>query len=290
MRRLFPLLLALLVLSGCGTAPSTEPLPEEPEAVFALPETERLKPLSAPGIVAEGRTPAEDYDLPASMGEREDYWHNMRRWVDEGVAALLAEASGACFYGLPRTEDAHETTLIRWGDSAAEFDWAFSTPRAFPPEMYCFDFDRDEADELIVLCYSGSGTGVSVYDLHVVERNNDGTLTDYSTFCYAEGGNPLWEGVSSLLRLERLGGRAFLILGRELAEVDPAALPEEDRQPFTGSIIQFEVFPEEGRIQFWGGVDVFPTSYVADISAEVAYQDGVFTLSDFHLYENLGEY
>lgn len=289
MRKLLFLTLALLVLGGCGTpVPEVpEPPPEEPpaEEALSLPETWQLEPLSAPGIVTEGREPEEGREPVIPVGDR-DYHRNMMRWVYEGEAALLAEAPGAYFYALPRTEEHPETALIRWGESAAEFDWLFATPRQFLPEMYCFDLDGDGEDELVALCYSGSGTGVSVYDLHVVEKNEDGTLTDYSTFRYAEGGNPLWEGVSSLLRLERAGDRTFLILGRELAEVDSAALPEEDREPFTGSTIQFEVFPDERRIRFWGGVDVFPASYVADLSADAAYQDGVFTLSNFHLYGN----
>lgn len=284
MRKLLFLTLALLILSGCG-ARAPEPPPEEPEEMFSLPETRQLEPLSAPGIVTEGREPAESYEIPPVKG-KPDYFGNMMRWVHENTAELLAEAPGAYFYALPRTEEPPETALILWGESAAEFDWCFSTPRMFLPEMYCFDLDGDGEDELVVLCYSGSGTGVSVWDLHVVEKNEDGTLTDYSTFYYAEGGNPLWEGVSSLLRLERAGDRAFLLLGWELAEVDSAALPEEDRAPSVGDTIQFEVFPEERRVRFWGGVDVRPTHYIADISAGVTYQDGIFTLSDFHLYGN----
>ena len=68
--------------------------------------------------------------------------------------------------------------------------------------------------------------------------------------------------------------------------MDSAALPEEDRAPSIGDTIQFEVFPEECRVRFWGGVDVVPTWYIADISAGVTYQDGIFTLSGFHLYGN----
>ena len=56
---LFLLPLAMLVFSGCS-APvpaQPEPPPEGPEEIFSLPETRRLEPLSAPGIVTEGREP-----------------------------------------------------------------------------------------------------------------------------------------------------------------------------------------------------------------------------------------
>jgi len=288
LRTLLPVLLALLLLTACGTdaKPAMEVL-EVP--AFSLPETADAEPVSAPAVVTEGRAPAEDYDLPPSPAAVQEHpRYNMERWASGGVIELLAEApeADAAFYGLPYSQDAQETALIRWGDSLAEFDWDFATPRMFPPRMAAMDLEGDGENELAVLTYTGSGTGVSVWDLHVVEKNEDGTLTDYSTFYYAEGGNPLWEGVSSLLRLERAEDRAFLILGRELAEVDSAALPEEDRAPSVGDTIQFEVFPEECRIRFWGGVDVVPTWYIADLSADVAYRDGVFTLSNFHLYGN----
>ena len=45
-------------------------------------------------------------------------------WLRGGTIGLLAEApeAGAAFYGLPYSENAHETALIRWGDSLAELE------------------------------------------------------------------------------------------------------------------------------------------------------------------------
>ena len=58
---LFLLPLAMLVFSGCSVPvpAQPEPPPEGPEEIFSLPETRRLEPLSAPGIVTEGREPEE---------------------------------------------------------------------------------------------------------------------------------------------------------------------------------------------------------------------------------------
>ena len=47
------------------------------------------------------------------------------------------------------------------------------------PRLRQVDADGDGAEELAVVCCYGSGTGVSIEQLHIVEKNEDGTLTDY---------------------------------------------------------------------------------------------------------------
>ena len=279
--RLGSLFLVLLLLTACGTdaKPAMEVL-EVP--AFSLPETADAEPVSAPAVVTEGRAPAEDYDLPPSLAAaQEKPRYNMERWASGGVIELLAEApeADAAFYGLPYSQDAQETALIRWGDSLAEFDWYFATPRMFPPRMAAMDLDGDGEHELAVLTYTGSGTGVSVYDLHVLEKNPDGTLTDY-----AMPGSLWQEQVPPLLRFVQTGGRNFLILGRELLEIDTDYIPEDGTAPSTGWIADFRLLPEERAVQLLGAVDLWKTTnYVADYTANVGYRDGVFTLSQFHL-------
>lgn len=281
MRTLLPVLLALLLLTACGTdaKPAMEVL-EVP--AFSLPETADAEPVSAPAVVTEGRAPAEDYDLPPSPAAVQEHpRYNMELWASGGVIELLAEApeADAAFYGLPYSQDAQETALIRWGDSLAEFDWYFATPRMFPPRMAAMDLEGDGENELAVLTYTGSGTGVSVYDLHVLEKNPDGTLTDY-----AMPGSLWQEQVPPLLRFVQTGGRNFLILGRELLEIDTDYIPEDGTAPSTGWIADFRLLPEERAVQLLGAVDLWKTTnYVADYTANVGYRDGVFTLSQFHL-------
>ena len=173
MKRITPLLLVLVLLTACGTKPETVMEVLEVPA-FSLPETAEAEPISAEAAVTEGRAPAEDYDLPVPREfspENRQMRYDIDGWLRGGTIGLLAEApeAGAAFYGLPYSENAHETALIRWGDSLAEFDWDFLTPRRFLPRMAVMDLDGDGKDELIVLTYVGSGTGVSIYDLHVLE-------------------------------------------------------------------------------------------------------------------------
>lgn len=288
------LLLLLLVLPACGKSPiggkdsaaNPENLADKPKTeTVSLPETRPAEPVSAPAVVTEGRKPAENYDLPPSPEpSKREYRYDIERWISGGVIGLLAEAPDAAFYALPYTEGERQTALIRWGDSLAEFDWDFLTPRRFLPRMACFDIDGDQEDELMVLCYTGSGTGVSIYDLHILEKNPDGNLTDYAM------PESLWrEQVSGMLRLDGIGGRFFLSLGRELVEIIPgdAQITEGKEGPSTGWIADFRFLPEENALVLEGAVDLWHlTNYVASYTSSVCYADGMFTLTDFHLYSS----
>ena len=291
---LLPEVLALLVLAGCGgqaASPPPEPMTaqeQEPPAAVqetVLPETEALEPLTAPAVVTEGRTPVEQYDLPVGR----HYHANMMNWAGgngESIA-LLAEDSGAdaAFYGVE-----WDTALIRWGDSQAEFDWLFATPRQYLPELYCFDLDGDWEDELVVLCYSGSGTGVSIYDLHVVEKDPDGTLTGYTL------PRNVFSQLSERISIFTSGGSTYAILGTELVDLTGFTENGADIQGLAlGDIVYYDVNPESAEgydirllAGAWAESDYFPptAAYMADLDALVTYEDGVFTLSRIHLNGN----
>lgn len=272
--QLLPLLLALAFLSGCGAT-----APAEVEVV-SLPESRRLEPIFAPAIVTEGREPAEDYELPSSMA---DPRYNAEGWIRGGVVGFLAEApeADAAFYAAPYQANADSPALIRWGDSLAEFDWDFLTPRTILPRMFCSDVDGDWEDELVVICYVGSGTGVSIEELHILEGNSDGTLTAYT---FPES---LWqEELPKLFDAAELDGRCFVMLGRELVEFDGEGLDLESAS--SGMIAGFST-EDWGGLRFRGAFCLSPPDsaapcYVAETSAEILYQDGVFTLQGFHLY------
>lgn len=280
---LFPLTLFMLaVLAGCET-----PTPEEPEALpdkspaeaVFLPEPRRLEPLSAPAVVTEGRAPAENYDLPSSIT---DPRYNPEGWIHGGVVGFLAEApeADAAFYAVPYQANGESPALIRWGNSLAEFDWAFLTPRTILPRMKCFDVDGDREDELIVICYIGSGTGVSIEELHILEKGPDGTLTAY-TFPTC-----LWqEQLPALFATAEPGGRAFAILGHELVELQDGNLDLDTAS--SGLIAGFSI-EEWGGLRFQGAFCMSHKGsaapcYVAETSAGILYRDGMFTLTQIHL-------
>lgn len=49
------------------------------------------------------------------------------------------------------------------------FDWIYLTPRFILPEMNVGDFDKDGKEELSIILYVASGTGIAVEELHIIE-------------------------------------------------------------------------------------------------------------------------
>ena len=209
LKKLFPALLALALLTGCGgdryTLKTTIRVPTGDDA----PVTSPAQPISAPAVVTEGRVPLEDDTLPV---EKTD----MSVW-DMDTTALLAETEDGtgAFYGTP-----NGTALLQWDGSLAEFDWNFVTSHRVPPQVWCFDADGDGQEEMVVTCYWGGGTGVSIYALHVVEKNQDGSLTDYCLPDTLYG-----EQLSALLSTAAVGDCTYAVLGNELVDIT-RQLPE----------------------------------------------------------------
>lgn len=291
MKNLLPVLLALVLLTGCGSGSAgvigradgpAETMADETGAVPLL-ETAPARPISAPAVVTEGRMPAKEYDLPGEVAD-------MMEWGGRSPVAKLAELpeQDAAIYGVAKEQGT--AMLLRWGDSLAEFDWNYGGPQIAGPQLRYWDVDDDGQDEVVLVNHIGSGTGVSLDELHIVEKQEDGTLTDY---VFPE---KLWgEQLASLLGTAAVSGRTFAVLGEELVDITrhlPEGLePEALRGLGTGSIARFETDCSDGTdIRFSGSAcldaDGFYYCYVADLSADVSYADGVYTLSNFHLDSN----
>ena len=279
MKRLLPALLALTLLSGCGAR----------ETASSLPETSPAQQISAPAVVTEGREPEEDDDLSAALDGFSEWMHNST--LDQNSVGLLAELpeQDVALYGV-RDHRGDDRALLRWEDSLAEFDWNFGGPLTVEPRLWCWVADDDGQDEVVLVNHVGSGTGVSIEELHIVEKNEDGTLADYA---FPE---ELWrDQLSALLTLVKGNNRVWVSLGRELVDITsqlPENLePETLRGLGTGNVAGFDTdWPRGADIRFSGSVcldaDGYNSWYVADISAYVSYAGGVFTLSDLHLNSN----
>lgn len=297
MKTLFPALLALVLLTGCGrdyyTLETTLSVPtgeDIPQVSTALPETSPVGAISAPAVVTEGREPTEKFDLPAEVVDIDAWRDHSSRRDDMPVGKLIElPEKDVALYGVGVYPAGGSVAWLRWGDSLAEFDWKFGGPRMVMPALWCFDADSDGQEEVVAVTCGGIGTGLSISELHIVEKSEDGTLTDY---CLSRD---LFDELSSVMRTEAVSGRAFAVLGTELVDFTKR-LPEDadlaDMEGLVaGDIVYFEIMPDSdwgAYIRFRGSAwldGIFPSmvGYVVDMTANVAYENGGFTLSEIHL-------
>ena len=270
----------LLTLTACGKKkvesepPAPPPVTEEPtvEIPVELIPVETVE-IAADGV--EGRLPGGDYDLPEEVIPMID-------WQWSGAVALLAEEGDVAFYAVEGKESS--PALLRWGDSQAEFDWWYSTPQAIEPELWVYDIDGDGETEVVVDCYGGSGTGVSMEFLYVVEKEEDGTLVSYEL---------PWQAVAKALNQQlqtvNLADRIYAALGRELVDIsaDLENIETEQANVCLGQVVSYRPL-EDGLTCRFGvvaegeGIPIL-SLYVAEIEGEVRYGSGVFTLENLHL-------
>ena len=291
MRKALLMALACLLLAGCGgTGEALENAAPE-ETANTLPATAPVEPISAPAVVTEGQAPEKAYELPTEVMSLQSWVEDQAERPDVAVCLLAEDPEKAAALYLVE-ENSERTLLIRWEDSLAEFSWSLGGPLLVNPQFHCWDVDSDGQDEVIVINSIGSGTGVSVDELHVVEKSQDGTLTDN---CFPA---PLWQDdLSGLLSAAVIGNRTYAILGTELVDItaDAAYGDPETLQYGTGSIANFSASPPAeasgGVLSFRGAFLIawegHPSgAYVADTTADISYENGTFTLSEFHLDSN----
>lgn len=119
--------------------------------------------LSGCGNEAKAVNGAMDIDLLSLPTEMVD----PMEWSDDPEAIyLLAKLPEEDIYLYGLGDKSH--VLLRQGEQRALLDWEYITPRLILPEMHFADYDGDGGKELAVVLYVGSGTGVSIEELHIV--------------------------------------------------------------------------------------------------------------------------
>lgn len=68
------------------------------------------------------------------------------------------------------------------GDNGQFFDWDFSRSGRYPPKIFTGDFDNDGVEDIAITIHVGSGTGVSVEELHLLRFMEDDYLPRYNEY------------------------------------------------------------------------------------------------------------
>ena len=209
--------------------------------------------MSGPEETAEGSAAALaiQAEQPAS-GSDEPFRSYLLASVPEQRIYLFAEENGVTLHA---------------GDLSREYAWGYMTPQGIEPVLHVADFDGDGKDELAVILYIGSGTGVSVDELHVVELDD---LRDYP-----------------LLEEEYRPQVDQAIAGLKSSSAIPARYA--DQKISFGNWISYEKTEAGLRMSIGAGTvtqdDPMP-DYIGELIADVNYRDGKYALTAFRFEED----
>lgn len=241
------LALATLIVATSGCAPKAEAV----DGAMAIPLT----------------------DLPQEMVDP-------AQWSDDPQDIyLLAQLVEDDIYLYGMNDNAH--VLLRQGEQRALLEWQYLTPRLILPEMKFADFDGDGGKELAVILYTGSGTGISIEELHIVTWQGN-TATDH---CYQaqDYQKEMLEQVKWLYDAEN--SKATLHCGYldvYLTEQAGSHYDEVEGLAAFGDQVDFEV-TENDKIKVKFAVGLSRTGwdmpdYIGEITAQVVYRNGKFAI------------
>ena len=178
---------------------------------------------------------------------------------------------------------ADDGVILKQGDRLCTFDWSYLTPRFILPILHSGDYDGDRTEELMIVLYVGSGTGVSIQELHILEPESEQLYRDirFEPSDYIEQLNS-----SIKYSYDQETKLTFMIDGTEYEYDTPEFFEEYTFESIGyGDIISFE-YMDGIKLTADPGfsfVGVAPPVYFGSVKAEVIYQDATFRLADFKI-------
>ncbi|MCR8659877.1 hypothetical protein [Paenibacillus endoradicis] len=207
----------------------------------------------------------------------------------------VAEISGGNIY-MDITETGEY--MLQINDQSYTYNWTGMTPRGILPSMALEDFDRDGQDELAVILYVGSGTGISISELHMLEINQVGDVQQVYEYLYQPDQyiSELQEKASIRLFEQASLLKGELAFGENSFEVDLQDLQAPDYGTINdtliwGNITEFSVEDQQLIGTFGvavGAEKIVSPIYIGKLNTVISYKDGEFTMSqyEFEEYEN----
>lgn len=210
---------------------------------------------------------------------------------EPALVASIPERS-IYLYGLDNGVELHT------GDLVQQYEWIYSTPRMIEPRLAVKDYDADGHDELAIILYIGSGTGVSVEELHMIEMEEDPELHDH-VFKENDYLDQVYPAITFKPIKQADDLTAEVMVGSKKTEVKMTKDYNHDEfgaaydKLGIRDIVGFS-FDENKDIKASFGVGVLfekiaTPQYIGSLNADVSYRDGQFKLSnyEFDIEENI---
>jgi len=210
---------------------------------------------------------------------------------DISQLSLLSALPDRDIYLYSRESDG---VILSIGDRKYDYDWIYLTPRGILPIMQVSDFDGDGKDELSVILYMGSGTGISISELHMIEISNNpsyGNLQDH-IFSSTNYVSQLQQAVSFKTSNHAGELRGELTVDTDVYPVNLKDLQSEDygkinEEIIWGNVVDFNSDNNKLTAEFGVGVaseHAVSPIYIGKLYTDVYYEQGEFILGN-HRFE-----
>ncbi|MDI4649118.1 hypothetical protein [Cohnella hashimotonis] len=190
--------------------------------------------------------------------------------------------------------DTAKTAILAVGDTRQTMDWRYSTVRGVMPALEIADYDHDGDDELAAVLELGSGTGLLLDELHVVELTgtNGAGERPFADHVFQEEDYLAQLGDAlSFEKTEQAGkwlGR--IAAGDKKYEVDISAFVDaygaeaiEEKLGY-GAVVYFNAADTGLSLRAAVGLVIdglAEPQYIGNITAAIRYEAGSFTLGSY---------
>jgi len=164
------------------------------------------------------------------------------------------------------------------------YDWINITPRFILPKMYYGDFNLDGNYEIVVIPYVGSGTGVSIEELHIIDAKNF-TDTHFESQSYITQ----LDNIVKLKTYEN-SGEIYADIDIEQQTYSAKVISKKDvgdgsveQNAYFGNIVRFNVVDGKIKAEFVLGMSVKPSVslyYIGNVNSDVVYTDNKLILKN----------
>lgn len=190
-----------------------------------------------------------------------------------------------------------DRVLLKVGEMEQYFPWICLTPRFILPRMNLFDYDEDGKDELSVILYVGSGTGVSVEELHILEIAESGQTQEtkdeentvyFKDLVFGDYAEQLKKSVAFKVYEKAGEQRGEITLGSKTYDVSLKDYQSDDygkiqNELLFGNIVRFSSDSDRLAVELAAGLHcekAFEPQYIGVINADVIYGQEKFELKN----------
>ncbi|CAM4297002.1 MULTISPECIES: hypothetical protein [Bacillus] len=206
----------------------------------------------------------------------------MRTKKQDCVLLVENKVAKAQLWGYPNEEKGIiEDIELYIGEWMYKPSWIHLNHPAFPPEIHFVDLNNDGIEEVIVLLHKGSGSGVSIWEIHILEEGQCG----YSHVFVENPEDHVHINMESMIKPYIGEINYFSKKQTETWKVPFSQEIQKDRlfdKFVIGSQIRFKV--EENDLVAFVGLQLAFLYHVAELQLQYEYKNGKYLIKKAKLH------